>query len=329
MGDVTDNPLNTDLESELQRQVDKLRAENAKLREAAGVRVPTDVSQSPVDSGADEPDHNAVISEHFLELRRIGMLCANADGRPTVAFRIMQLLVLGRVVTSAGRGYAEAVLGEIFDEDGNPRPNDLHHAASGFYAFTFLMLLGPLADVTRALSTNGTLTQLGVGTMRISAADARLLRRLRNITRVGSTLSIAAGLLNLAWFLKTYTQYEGSRFNAQYFWGGLCMCAVYMFVVPTLVSGWWLSSRLASAMARDRIKSAQIAVNSTDPSNQNLWESAVVKPCLNLDEPLRLLSNGFSHGLAALMLAIFSLSFLCFVQVGKLRTAPVASFVRF
>lgn len=282
------------------------------------------------DDDADEPDHDAVVSEHFAELRRIGMLCADAHGRPTIVYRMMQLLVLGRVATSGGRGYAEAVLGEIFDENGDPRPNDLHHVASGLYAFTFLMLLGPLADVTRALVPNGTITQLGAGSTRISATDARMLRRLRDATRLGSALAVLAGFLNLRWYLSVYTQYEGNRFNPQYFWGGLCMCFIYMTVVPTLVSGWWLGSRLASALARDSICAAQAAINGTDPTDKMRWESAVVAPCIDLDRPLRLLSKGCSRGLAALVAAIFSLTLLCFVQARDphpfYRFVPVVSF---
>ena len=70
--------------------MDALRAENPELREATGARAPGAVASAeeapgvvanPVsDDDADAPDHDAVMSEHFAELRRIGMLCADAHG---------------------------------------------------------------------------------------------------------------------------------------------------------------------------------------------------------------------------------------------------------
>eukprot|EP01052_Picozoa_sp_SAG31_P014834 SAG31_NODE_935_length_10892_cov_7.109886_3_plen_583_part_00 len=257
-----------------------------------------------------------VISEHFAELVWIGKLCCNDDGRPRILYRIMQLMILVRVATSGGRGYAEAVLGQIYDDEGNPKPNDLHHAASGFYAFFFLMLLFPLADVTRALrpGETGTLALLGAGKRNVSKKDARTLNAIRLCTRAGSSGAVLAAIANLVWYLTIYTQFQGVEFNQQYFWGGLAMAVVLALAVPTLVSGWWLSSRLGSALARTHINEVAVAMQQTPPSDKNLWEACVVQPCMQLEAPLHYLSSGCGRGLAALVAALFSLALLCFVQ---------------
>ena len=132
-----ENPLGgglglVDERAELRARVETLTAENNELR-----RLDQQLGQmsAPAMIEAEDPPGEADlrVSEHFVELLWIGKLCCGADGKPTVLYHVMQLLIIIRVATSGGRGYAEAVLGGIYDAEGNPKPNDLHHAASAFY----------------------------------------------------------------------------------------------------------------------------------------------------------------------------------------------------
>ena len=148
--------------------------------------------------------------------------------------------------------------------------------------------------------------------------DAKLLRRIQLGARAASACAVANAIGNAAWYLAKYAAYEGAAFSHQYFWGGLAMCAVSLLVVPTLVSGWWLGSRLASALARTHISAV---VAATPPSDAGRWDSRVVRPCLRLGHPLGELSRGYARGLASLVAGLFSLALLCFVQVASGRIA--------
>ena len=137
-----ENPLGgglglVDERAELRARVETLTAENNELRrldQLGQMSAPAMIEAEGPAGGEDDDDESDLrVSEHFVELLWIGKLCCGADGRPTVLYRVMQLLIIVRVATSGGRGYAEAAMGEIYDAEGNPKPNDLHHAASAFY----------------------------------------------------------------------------------------------------------------------------------------------------------------------------------------------------
>jgi len=78
------------------------------------------------------------------------------------------------------------------------------------------------------------------------------------------------------------------------------VCAVIASLLfNTNLLGWWMGLRQAAALGRTAIEKVIVAANSTDPTNEKEWHEQVAKPALALEKTFKLLTSGWSSGLAA------------------------------
>lgn len=259
-------------------------------------------------------DSDAVASTFSQELQKIGAVLSNAQGEPSMLYRGIQVLVLA---TAAGLYSALQI--SMPASSGMVQPNDLNRFAAALWAAAFALALLPLESARGALvPVMGTLSQLGAGMQRISAADARQLQRYKVVLALISALSMAMGL---NWLLfgaigmdlyvpRNYAPVEQVFFTLL----GLFL----LLVVPVLASGWWHSMQIASCLCRDNIIEVIKRVESTDLTSDDgvaTWDEHVVALALGLIDSMATLSDGWNLGVLGLggmmifsALAVFSMA---------------------
>ena len=135
-------------------------------------------------------DSDATLSVFLPEHRWLGKLLSRADGEPSLLFRAIQAVIVVLAIvwlTTLGENNADAA--------GMEQPNDLLHVTTVLTILSELLLLLPLESARISLQPAGMLQQLGVGTQRISVADATHLLRWRVGLGVLSLICNLAGLL--------------------------------------------------------------------------------------------------------------------------------------
>ena len=145
-------------------------------------------------------DSDAELSVFQRELIIIAAALNTADGRPSVLFRIVQLFVvlMAGYMIVFGQTVMDAQYHTCYERGVCPRPYGPNSLASIQYTclgLSVLSLLLVLDSVRCACSGAGPLDDLGAGTVRISARDARNLDRWRRVLGVLATLACVGGLM--------------------------------------------------------------------------------------------------------------------------------------
>jgi hypothetical protein len=215
-------------------------------------------------------DEPPVVLEYWREFEIIGSLTCDDKGGVTWLYRIAQLAILMRVGSCALRPGSEIVAMQSVP---NPaglgligEPNDLQMISAGLFGLVFLVLLLPLSDIPKALRPEtGMLSRLGLGTITVAAWDARLLNRVRKVGLGVGVVSILAGLF---FSVQTLFLYENYGWDVPYRIGMVGLSVLQVFVIPCLVSGWWVGSLVAAALVRDHVADVAGAMNSGDPAGE-------------------------------------------------------------
>ena len=266
-----------------------------------------DVEALPVSS--DRWDSNAELSVVPWELELIGRLLSrsaaesdddgsvvvksSSDG-PSAVMRAMQALLAALAMLAY-----PSMLDHYLSRSGMADSTPLMRFSSALLSVAIFMLVPAYESVRAALCAGGALEQLGAGTVRIGASEARSLRR----WRVG--LAVLMGFASL-----------GTGTYAAVAMGPMQAVACCLIFPPNLFifHGWWLSMRLGSCLARDETVEVMRATADADPTDEAAWTADVARRALALDEVFRQLSAGWGVGLQALV-ACFWVMVLCFVSV--------------
>ena len=236
-------------------------------------------------------DSDAVVSVFYPEQRWIGALLSTADGGFGAVYYFAQAECLGLCaiqVLALAPGTAAAA--------GLPEPNALlyvHAALMGIMSVALTFIIG---SARSALRSGGALEQLKVGEVTISEKDGTTLSRWRVGVGAFSGLWVLVSLLPLAAafglppFGSPNTPTEA---RVEFALRGLVICTVF----PVAFSGWWASMRTASCLCRDEVIEVIHKVRTVAPTSGD-WDAAVAQPALGLIEKMKLLSDGWSGGLA-------------------------------
>lgn len=217
----------------------------------------------------------------------------------------------------------------VFGQDGDFKSWGVKPTTLG--AITYLTLaaaiaasLLPLAAVRRVLAQDGELQQLGAGTVMISHADFRSLRRWQ--VCMGVISALVGTMMHLSFFwanlLKLVVgrrdlfgskeelsdadiQFAEASFSdrllAQSKW--ILIGAVGSAMVPLMMMGFYYSLRLGSAVVRDAVTEVIRAARDCDPTDKKRWQVEVVQPAIGLHKCMQTLSRGWGPGFLGLGLS--------------------------
>ena len=260
-------------------------------------------------------DSNAQPSVFPRLPRVIGRWLATEEGSPSRAYRFAQFSVL---FTAAMHGLDYGAKG-----DAEFVRLEWDELSSGCQTLIYVSVLGqcvglvggllPLHAVLLALPPGGKLEQLGAGTVKIAASDARALRLWSIVMAVPTVLAPCVATLGLVVSLTKATTGQMPSVFARV--GGAtnpdALSTQYtisqgllIFQIVPVVACFWVSMMTASALARDALIEVQHAVINSDPRDKASWDRDVATPALDLDKTMRLLSRGWGAGL-------FGMSIFC------------------
>jgi hypothetical protein len=183
-----------------------------------------------------------------------------------------------------------------------------------------------------SLREGGHLYQLGAGTQMVSAHDAKSLKLWRYLTTgvsalviVQMTYPVVKNLMKV--FLGTGYGEDESEWRSEDFpsaertplerlplhvkW----ILAPFLFqtLAPILISGFFYTLRLGSALARDSVTEVTAVAKVTSPHDKEKWDRNVTLPMLKLDETMMDLSSGYGRGLLGIDVALwlFAVANIC------------------
>jgi hypothetical protein len=236
-------------------------------------------------------DSDAVVSVFYPEQRWIGALLSTVDGGFGAVYYFAQVECLGLCaiqVLVLAPGAAETA--------GLPEPNALLYVNAALMGAASVALTFIIGSARSALRPGGALEQLKVGEVMISEKDSTTLSRWRGGAWAWSGLWVLLSLLpwrgafGLPPFGSPNTPTEA---RVELALRGLVSCTVF----PVALSGWWASMRTASCLCRDEVIEVIHKVRTVAPTSGD-WDAAVAQPALGLIEKMKLLSDGWSGGLA-------------------------------
>eukprot|EP01046_Picozoa_sp_COSAG06_P028590 COSAG06_NODE_2587_length_6615_cov_25.876918_2_plen_238_part_00 len=207
-------------------------------------------------------DSDAVVSPLPPEQAWIGrVLSREADGRPSVAFRGLQVVVVIVAIMNAATSPDAAATGA-----GMRAPNDLHYVTAMLHGLSHAMLLLTVGSARVALQPSGALEQLGVAVQMISAKETASLARWRAFLVGLTTLCVVSGLNN---FYMAIVNEGWLVPPGGYHWPGRLYLVVfglhYIAIVPVIAIGWWASMCTACTLCRDDITEVRLLPHTSRP----------------------------------------------------------------
>ena len=252
-------------------------------------------------------DSDAVASVFYPEQRWLGALLSTADGGSSVLCYLVQAVCVGNGVFLL-LTYAQSLAAVA----SMPEPNALLYVTAGL-CFGWAALALVVGSARDALRSGGALEQLKVGQVMISEKDGATLSRWRvGLGAVGAfwvllgLLLIAAGIFELPPFGVPNSP-AVARIN------NVLSGLLFGTVLPLAFSGWLHSMYTASCLCRDEVVEVIHKVRTVDPTLEE-WDESVAEPALGLIDKMKLLSDGWSGGLAGFG-GFFWLAALCWFTI--------------
>jgi hypothetical protein len=236
------------------------------------------------------------------------------DGSRTTLTKVVQAACF----VGAASWQLVAIVSGAYTSTG-PRASFMALAMASYSGFTFLMPF--LIDYFRRVIRPGEhLDCLGAGRVMISARKEKNLRRWRKLLRIPKLLfrmmSVLMFLIILLMFTFLGEMTSGGAFHiwCSFFAAVTTMTVVFNQAMP-LIFDWWLSLKVASALASHSTAEVLIAVEEVSPKDTD-WEIRVVDPAKKLAlDIMDELTHGWGRALAVAYGIFWLLALACFADI--------------
>lgn len=240
-------------------------------------------------------DTDAELTGEFWEISLLRRIIANSEKQengPTCTYVLLKWLTIAYGIFTAPLN-----LTADLETTGLAQANALLYLKAGLHALGNVAFSLVLVSSYRALCPGGALESLGVATVRIRAKDAASLRR----WRVGlDVLALAGTIVVVSLGIQTWFEAESIASYIQ------CVCLVILTPFAVLfILVWWLTLRIASMITRDEVIEVIKVVDTTDPSDEKTWATAVGPSALALDNTFKQLAHGWGIGLQGAFLCLW------------------------